>query len=74
MDNIHVLKRGKAKEVEMLNVKLLGSESENVSLSWVCQERESSYDIWQGFPLTKQLSVALIFLKAPVDLELAPCP
>lgn len=33
MDNIHVLKRGKAKEVEMLNVKLLGSESENVSLS-----------------------------------------
>lgn len=74
MDNIHVLKRGKAKEVKMLNVKLLGPENENVSLSWVCQESESSYDIWQRFPLTKQLPVALIFIKAPVDLELTPCP
>lgn len=74
MDNIHVLKRGKAKEVKMLNVKLLGPENENVSLSWVCQESESSYDIWQWFPLTKQLPVALIFIKAPVDLELTPCP
>lgn len=74
MDNIHELKRGKAKEVEMLNVKLLGSENENVSLSRVCQESQHSHDIWQLFPMMKQLSVAFIFIKAPADLELAPCP
>lgn len=74
MENIHILKSGKAIEVKMLNVKMIGSINENVSLLCVCQESKSSHDIWQQFSMMKQIFMAFIFIKAPVCLELAPCP